>query len=88
MIGAANRYRELLTQLLIHRELAGGTLPDDVEAQFVEELDRCWWALTSEEQSTVERSLDTEHPPPAEAELPLTDTVTVPGQHDPPRRAA
>jgi len=38
MIGAAKRYRELVTRLLIERELAGGSLSEEHESRFVEEL--------------------------------------------------
>jgi hypothetical protein len=55
MIGAARRYRELFTGLLIERELEGGTLPEEIESHHVEELDRCWWAWKAP-SSTNERA--------------------------------
>ncbi len=33
MIGAAKQYSELLTKLLVDRELAGGSLPEEIERQ-------------------------------------------------------
>lgn len=88
MIGAATRYRELLTQLLMHRELAGGTLPEEVESQFVEELDRCWWALTPQEQGDIEQALGDETPPTASVDLRLADKAIAPGSHGLPREQA
>ena len=55
MIGAAKRYRELLATLLVERELAGGSLSEEEESRCVEDLDRCWWAMTDSEQSETER---------------------------------
>lgn len=54
MIDAATRYRALFTDLLIQRELAGGSLSDDIEAAFVAELDRYWWAMTPAQQEAFE----------------------------------
>ena len=88
MIGAASRYRELLTQLLIQRELAGGSLPEDVESELVEELDRCWWALGPAEQEKIEQELAAEVAPPTEPDLKMADTQLSPGSHEPPRKVA
>ncbi|MBI4953984.1 MAG: hypothetical protein HY908_18310 [Myxococcales bacterium] len=88
MIGAANRYRELLTTLLLERELAGGTLAIEQESRWVEELDRCWWALTDEEQQQVEDLLARAAPPMARAVLDATDLVVREGDKTMPRQAA
>jgi hypothetical protein len=53
VIGARERYIELLLQ----RALAGDEIPDEDEAGYVEELDRCWWAMTKSEQDEVERAI-------------------------------
>ncbi len=88
MIGAARRYRELLTALLLDRELAGGTLPEDVESQHVEALDRCWWAMTNAEQQEVERAIAAEGPVEAPNDLRAEDVRVEKGNHHLPRRAA
>ena len=88
MIGAARRYRELLTALLMERELAGGTLPDEAESSHVEELDRCWWAMTGAEQQEAERALADEHLIDAPADLGAEDVSVQKGEHALPRRAA
>jgi len=88
MIGAAKRYRELLTALLMERELAGGTLPEESESNYVEELDRCWWAMTGSEQQEIERAIADEHPIDAPADIGAEDVRVKEGEHEPPRRAA
>jgi hypothetical protein len=88
MIGAARRYQELLTALLLERELAGGALPQDLESRHVEELDRCWWAMTTGEQEAAERAIADEQPIDAPADLGEQDVIVEPGEHAPPRRAA
>jgi hypothetical protein len=88
MIGAARRYRELLTALLMERELAGGTLPEESESNHVEELDRCWWAMTGVEQQEVEREIADEHLIDAPADLDAEDVSVQKGERGPPRRAA
>lgn len=88
MIGAATRYRELLTALLLDRELAGGTLPDEIESLHVEELDRCWWAMTDIEQAEAERTLADDPSIDAPADLHVEDVRVEQGKHELPRRAA
>jgi hypothetical protein len=89
MIGAAKRYEELLTTLLVDRELAGGTLPEEVESHHVEELDRCWWAMTREEQQAVELRLTEEQRSVTAPEtLGVEDVHVAQGEHVLPRRAA
>lgn len=88
MIGAAKRYQELLTSLLIERELAGGSLSDELESRHVEELDRCWWAMTNEEQAEAERQIAEERPLEAPPELGVQDVHVQRGEHGLPRKAA
>jgi hypothetical protein len=88
MIGAARRYGELLTALLIERELAGGSLSEEIESRHVEELDRCWWAMTSVEQDAAERAIAAEQPLEAPVDLRVEDVLVKPGEHEPPRKAA
>jgi hypothetical protein len=88
MIGAAKRYSELLTTLLIDRELAGGSLPEEVESRHVEELDRCWWALTPTEQDEIERTAQADHGMTAPTSLAEEDVALSQGARMKPRKAA
>jgi hypothetical protein len=88
MIGAAKRYRELLTALLMERELAGGTLPEESESNHVEELDRCWWAMTGPEQQEIEQAIADERLVDAPTDLGAEDVRVNEGEHELPRRAA
>lgn len=88
MIGAATRYRELLTTLLMERELAGGSLAEEQESRYVEELDRCWWAMTDVEQGDVERAIASDATIEAPLDLSAEDVLVVQGEHRLPRRAA
>jgi hypothetical protein len=88
VIGAAKRYRELLTTLLMERELAGGSLSDAEESRYVEELDRCWWAMTDSEQAETERTIASNEPIDAPADLGTTDVAVARGEHRLPRQAA
>ena len=54
MIGAAQRYRELVFDLVLRRELAGGSLAPAEEARLTGELDRCWNAMDDDEQEEFE----------------------------------
>lgn len=85
MIGAAHRYLELVMELLLERARAGGNLPEDEESAYVDELERCWWAMTNAEQDEAERILSQ---PSLEAPLELgeKDTTVTPGIREPPRR--
>jgi hypothetical protein len=51
------RYRALLTQLLVEREAAGGELSEEAESRLVPLLDEVWWQLSSSEQDQLEREL-------------------------------
>lgn len=44
MIGAAERYTELIIELLLKRAVTDDKLSEDEEAAYADELDRCWWA--------------------------------------------
>jgi hypothetical protein len=88
MIGAAQRYRELIFDLVLRRELAGGALAPAEEARLVSELDRCWNAMTDEEQEDMERELAEQAPPSAPETLAAEDRAVERGAHLPPRKAA
>lgn len=86
MIGAADLYLGLTMQLLLERAIAGGTLPDEKEATYVDELDRCWWSMTETEQNDVEAVLAQAIDAPTD--LKATDTTVTPGTREPPRKKA
>jgi hypothetical protein len=73
-------------QLLLERAMAGGTLPDEKEAIYVDELDRCWWSMTENEQNDVEAVLAQAIDAPTE--LNATDTTLTLGTREPPRQKA
>ena len=87
MIGASQRYLELMTQLLLRRELAPGPLPPEEEARFVAGLDRCWRAMSDDAQESVERHLANPLPD-APAQLHEVDQKVSKGDHVAPRKAA
>ena len=88
MNGAAQRYQEILEDLLLDRELASGALPQEIEARFAGELDRCWQAMTDEEQDEAERRFAEEFVPPVSQEPQAKDVVVQRGDRSAPRRAA
>jgi hypothetical protein len=91
MTDAARRYQELLLELLLERALAvlaGGELAQNHEARFVADLDRCWQAMTDEEQEQAERRLAERSVPSAPAELAQEDLAVGVGSRDGPRKAA
>lgn len=57
MTGAVRRYLELLSELVMARNEAGGALPDETESQRVEELELCWVSMTPEQQKEAEAAL-------------------------------
>lgn len=59
MIGAMQSYRELMTSLFFARLEAGGTLSQEDEARFAGALDRCWNAMSEEEQDAIEKEIAT-----------------------------
>ena len=85
MIGAAHRYLELVMELLLERARAGGNLQEDKEVAYVDELERCWWAMTNAEQDEAERILS-QSSLEAPLELGEKDTTVTPGIKVPPRR--
>jgi hypothetical protein len=86
MIGARERYIELVTELLLQRALADDELPDEDEARYVDELDRCWWAMSRPEQDEVERAIADQPPLAAPVELGESDTEVRRGAREPPRK--
>jgi hypothetical protein len=88
MIGAAQRYRELVLDLLLRRALSNGELPPVQEAQAAAELDHCWNAMSDEEQDAMEQWLATPAPPAAPESLSSEDQTVELGAHVGPRKAA
>ena len=86
MIGARERYIELLTELLLQRALAGDELPEEEEARYVDELDRCWWAMSKSEQDEVERAIADQPSLGAPVDLGESDTEVRRGAKEPPRK--
>ena len=86
MIGAKERYIELVTELLLQRALADDELPDEDEARYVDELDRCWWAMSRSEQDEVERVIADQPPLAAPIELGEADTEVRSGAKELPRK--
>lgn len=88
MIGAAQRYRELVLDLMLRRALAAGELAPAHEARTAAELDHCWNAMTDEEQEAMEQWLATPAPPAAPDSLSSEDQTVARGAHMLPRKAA
>ena len=86
MIGAKDRYLELVTELLLARAMTDDALPEDAEVAYVDELDRCWWAMTKLEQDEVERLVASQSSPDAPAEIGERDTMVARGAKEPPRK--
>jgi hypothetical protein len=86
MIGAARRFSELMTDLLLRREIFGGPLPQDAESDTASELERCWLEMTNEEQNEAKIIFSTERCPDAPTQLDLIDTVVEIGECIPPRK--
>jgi hypothetical protein len=86
MIGAADRYMQLLEELFLKRALTGDSLSEDDEAAFADELDRCWWAMTKEEQDGIEHMVSNQASLDAPAQLGESDTLVTRGSKEPPRR--
>jgi len=75
------RYLGMLTELLLERELNGGTLPMDVESERSAKLEEIWWQLSDEEQDEVEEVF--KRPIEAPVDLGLVD---MPAESGFPRR--
>lgn len=88
MIGAAKRFSELMNDLLLRREIAGGPLSQDEESEVAAELERCWWEMTDEEQAASEAMFSRAQPPGAPARIDQLDEVVEQGASTPPRRKA
>lgn len=86
MIGAKDRYIELVTELLFRRALADDKLPEEDEARYVDELDRCWWAMSRQEQDEVELAIANQPSLEAPVELGESDTAVQRGAKEPPRK--
>ena len=88
MIGTAQRYRELVLDLMLRRALSNGELSPEQEARSSADLDHCWHAMTDEEQDAVEQWLAAAAPPTAPESLFSEDRVVERGAHTLPRKAA
>lgn len=53
-----SRYVDLVKELLFARHVNGGSLPDEKEIEFCEELDRRWWAMSRDEQGKAEHIIE------------------------------
>jgi hypothetical protein len=85
---AARRYKELMSDLLLQRELKGGQLPAIDEAQFVADLDECWHSMTDAEQAEVEEMFAPRRQPKVTRELSAVERPVAKGARNTPRRAA
>jgi hypothetical protein len=85
MIGARERYVELVAELLLQRALAEDELSDEDEARYADELDRCWWAMSRSEQDEVERVIADDPPLAAPVSLGERDTELRRGAKELPR---
>ena len=88
MTGAAQRYNELRMELTLLRALSSEPLPQDDEARYATDLQRCWEAMTEEEQEQVEASLADDFVPSAEEDLAQEDEVVPEGGKVLPRKVA
>jgi hypothetical protein len=88
MIGAAQRYRELVLDLMLRRALSDGELSPEQEARSAADLDHCWHAMTEDEQDAMEQWLAAPVPPAAPESLSSEDRVVERGAHILPRKAA
>jgi hypothetical protein len=89
MIGAAQRYRELLVELLLRRAQEGGELSPAEEAHFASALDLCWNAMTDAEQEEIEDEIAAyRSPPDAPQDLAIEDLRVDMGASIAPRKAA
>ena len=57
MIGTAQRYRELVLDLMLRRALSNGELSPEQEARSTADLAHCWHAMTDDEQDVMEQGL-------------------------------
>jgi hypothetical protein len=88
MIGAPQRYQELLNELLLQRELrGGGALSTEDEAAFAAEMDRCWAEMTDDEQDAAERSFAERNVVGAPEALNYHTLAVERGQRIPPKAA-
>lgn len=60
MTGIVQRYNELIWELRLNRATSaqiGEQLPQGIEADFAAKLQRCWEAMTDDEQKCVDTTL-------------------------------
>jgi hypothetical protein len=87
MIGAARRFRELMSDLLLQREHSGGWSQAE-ESEFAVALERHWWEMSDDEQADAERQFAADRRIEAPAEIAFLDSPVAQGTSAPPRRAA
>ncbi len=78
MIGASRRFNEIMTNLLLRRQHAGGTLPQQDESDTAAVLDRLWQAMSEDEQAAAEALFA--RTPGAPHELGLSDVLDARGK--------
>ncbi|MBL8635419.1 MAG: hypothetical protein JNM40_19485 [Myxococcales bacterium] len=88
MMGAEQRYRELLVELAFQRVAANDQLSQEVEAEFAAELDICWQLMTDEEQARMEQQFADGTLPDAPIALRTEDCLVTEGSWSAPRKAA
>jgi hypothetical protein len=88
MMGAAERYRELIVELRFQRFAAHDTLSQAEEAEFAAELDICWQSMTPAEQESIEQQLADGSLPDAPLALSTEDCLVTEGSWSAPRKAA
>ena len=85
MNGAARTYRELIVELFLARQWAGGALSQVEEARFAGALDRCWNAISESEQDEIESELASNSVPQVSEEPNQEDREVVTGSTGLPR---
>jgi hypothetical protein len=85
MIGAVQKYRELIFELLLEREVAPDGLSQESEARYAGALDRCWYAMSEEEQEAIENELASKASPTVAEEPSWQDREVNKGSTELPR---
>lgn len=85
MIGAAQKYRELVFELRLERAASDSDLSQEMEARYAGALDRCWHAMSEEEQEAVESAFSSDTKPAVAEEPNLRDRELTKGATELPR---
>ena len=86
MNGAAQRYRELMLEWDLARAEAGGTLPQKEDLRYAAAIDRCWVAMTEDEQDAYDEERARTQELEAPSSLEVNDTLVTRGAKDGPRQ--